>query len=154
MEKPHVSFAKAIGDVTIENFSEVTGPALSAMTSKLVPKAFTAAMTKLWKKLHPTESIKKLATSAGYNGFLEELGEERVGALLRATFGVDDFGAEDPDKISGGPLAQEGSSRGFFTNSQVGQLGSVNQAVNPSTLAVFGILITLLATSLQLLKGD
>lgn len=98
-EKPHISFAKAIGDVTIENFSEVTGPALSAGVSRLVPKKFTAGLSKLWSKLHPSESVTKLATKAGYNGFLEELGEERVGALMRATFGVEDFGAENPERM-------------------------------------------------------
>lgn len=48
---------------------------------------------------------------------------------------------------------QKGPSRGFFTNSQIGQLGSVNRAIDPSTLAVIGILITLVATMMQMVKG-
>ena len=49
----------------------------------------------------------------------------------------------------GGPV-EKSATRGFFTNSQIGQLGSVNRAVDPSTLAVIGIFITFIATSLQL----
>lgn len=50
--------------------------------------------------------------------------------------------------------ASTGPTRGFFTNSQIGQLGSVNQLLDPATLAVIGILITLAATTLQLFKGN
>jgi hypothetical protein len=57
---------------------------------------------------------------------------------------------ETPD----GQPAKRIPSRGFFTNSQVGQLGSVNRAIDPGTLAVIGILITLAATTLQLFKGN
>ena len=44
--------------------------------------------------------------------------------------------------------------RGFFTNSTIGSLGTANQVVNPTILAVFGILLTLVATSLSLVKGS
>jgi hypothetical protein len=57
------------------------------------------------------------------------------------------------DKTPGGDTVQKGPSRGFFTNSQIGQLGSVNRAIDPSTLAVIGILITLAATMMQMVKG-
>jgi len=96
-EKPHISFMKSVGDVMIENFSELTGPFLSkgvsTIAKKVIPVKLSDAIAKLYRKLHPNDSIEKIATAAGYNGFLEELGEERVGALLRAVTGVEDFGA-------------------------------------------------------------
>lgn len=98
-EKPHISFAKAFGDVVIENFSEVTGPVLSQAASRIIPAKMSQAMTGLWQRLHPDQSINQLFTRLGYHGFLEELGEERVSALLKAVTGVDDFGAKDPDNM-------------------------------------------------------
>jgi hypothetical protein len=53
-----------------------------------------------------------------------------------------------------GQPAEEGPRRGFFTNSAVGEANAVDKLMDPSTLAVLGILITLLATSLSLLKGN
>lgn len=61
-------------------------------------------------------------------------------------------GEEGPP--SGGDPPSRGPTRGFFTNSQVGQLGSVNNLMEPTTLAILGILFTLGATTLQLFKGS
>ena len=49
---------------------------------------------------------------------------------------------------------EKGPTRVFFTNSQIGQLGSVNQLLDPATLAVIGILITLVATTMQMMRGN
>lgn len=102
-EAPATSFMKAIGDVYIENFSEVTGAGLGKLAggfaSKVVPTRITDALTRLYQKIHPNDDIGKLLTKAGYNGFLEELGEERVGDLLRAVSGVEDFGAKNPSSM-------------------------------------------------------
>lgn len=98
-EKPFVSAMKAYGDVIIENFSEVTGPEISKVAGKIVPKKIADGLAKLFKKLHPARSIRTLFTKVGYHGFLEELGEERVGALLKAVTGVEDFGADNPDAM-------------------------------------------------------
>ena len=53
-------------------------------------------------------------------------------------------------RISGGGLP----TRGFFTNSVSGSISDVDKFMDPTTLAVFGILLTLLATSLSLFKGN
>ena len=98
-EKPFTSFSKAIGDVVIENFSEELGGAILKGTRRLLPSKMANALTKLFKKLHPNQSVKRLFTKAGYNNFIGELGEERIGALLRAVTGVEDFGADDPDNM-------------------------------------------------------
>ncbi|PKB78394.1 MAG: hypothetical protein BZY88_18685 [SAR202 cluster bacterium Io17-Chloro-G9] len=54
-----------------------------------------------------------------------------------------------------GRLAEEaGPRRGFFTNSQAGQIGSVEKLTNPTGLAVLGILLTLSASAISLFKGN
>ena len=50
--------------------------------------------------------------------------------------------------------ADEGSRRGFFTNSQAAEAGSVEKLTNPTGLAVLGILLTLSATAISLFKGN
>jgi len=60
----------------------------------------------------------------------------------------------DPNQRPGGENVNTGPTRGFFTNSQIGQLGSVNNFMDPATLAVIGILITLSASTMQLVKGN
>ena len=47
-----------------------------------------------------------------------------------------------------------GSTRGFFTNSAIGSLGTANRIIDPTTLAVIGILLTLGATVIQMVKGS
>lgn len=93
-DTPFTAFAKSFGDVFIENLSEISGPAISKVAQKVpfVGK-FVKAVGKQFKKLHPGESFAaKMIEKGGYNGFLQELGEERVGDLLRAATGVQDFG--------------------------------------------------------------
>jgi len=60
---------------------------------------------------------------------------------------------QSPPRTESEP-SQKGRTRGFFTNSQVGQLGNVNTSVDPTMLAVIGILLTLGATTLQLFRGN
>ncbi len=59
-----------------------------------------------------------------------------------------------PSSPGEGQPAEEGPRRGFFTNSAAGEANAVDKLMDPSTLAVLGILMTLLATSLSLLKGN
>lgn len=102
-ESPVKSAFKAFGDVLIENFSEVTGAVISKagkqIAGKVIPKNLAISMEKVFSKLRPNESAQKLWTQAGYNGFLEEMGEERLGNLLRAVFGVEDFEADNPNSV-------------------------------------------------------
>ena len=46
------------------------------------------------------------------------------------------------------------SNRGFFFNSESGAIGDLGGSLDPATLAVIGILITLAATTIQLVKGN
>jgi len=47
-----------------------------------------------------------------------------------------------------------GGGRGFFINSTSGKMSGLNNLMDPTTLAVFGILMTLLATTAQLVRGN
>jgi flagellar biosynthesis GTPase FlhF len=100
LEKPHVSALKAFGDVFIENFSEVLGGPGRRITSKFIPKGMKKSFETMYKALGQQQGAARKAadlwTKVGFDGFLEELGEERAGAFLRALTGVEDFGAEDP----------------------------------------------------------
>ena len=77
--------------------------------------------------------------------------EERLRRELEKRNPVD---PEPPPPPSDGPPPKRGPTRGFFTNSQVGQLGKVNSLVDPTALAVIGILLTLGATMMQIFKGN
>ena len=48
----------------------------------------------------------------------------------------------------------KGSGRGFFSNNAVGGLGTANSMMDPTMLAVIGILITMAATLMQMVKGS
>ena len=60
----------------------------------------------------------------------------------------------DPNQPPDGENVQSGQSRGFFTNTRVGGLGAANQLIDPTMLAVIGILITMAATLMQMVKGS
>ena len=57
----------------------------------------------------------------------------------------------------GGADCADGSStsaRGFFTKPVPGRASDLDEFMNPTTLAVISILLTLLATSLSLVRGN
>jgi len=91
-EKPFTALWKGFGDTLIENLSEESGAAIGKAGKKLLPKRLAQGITAAFTKLHPSEPIQRIATRAGWNGFLEEMGEERLGSLMRAVTGVEDFG--------------------------------------------------------------
>lgn len=104
-DRPGIAFAKAFGDVLIENFSEVTGPTLNRTAKRILDTVspgtrtqFTRFMNALrlgWlKKTGAARAafIPRMLEKGGFHGILEEMGEEEVGRLLRATFGVEGDG--------------------------------------------------------------
>ena len=52
------------------------------------------------------------------------------------------------------PLRTSLPTRGFFTNSSSGEISDIDKLIDPTSLAVLGILLTLLATSISLFKGS
>jgi len=45
-------------------------------------------------------------------------------------------------------------TRGFFTNSSSDKINNIGNLMDPTSLAVFGILLTLIATSVSLVRGS
>jgi len=101
-ETPFSAIAKGFGDVFIENLSEISGPAIGKLAGKVVGKIpflnkLDDSLKALWLSKNPNKTaidyVKAIGTKIGYNGFLEEIGEEQIGKALRAATGVETFGA-------------------------------------------------------------
>ncbi|MCI0880061.1 MAG: hypothetical protein J4N78_14360, partial [Chloroflexi bacterium] len=60
----------------------------------------------------------------------------------------------DGKAIAPGEIEDQGPRRGFFTNTTVGGLGTANNLMDPTWLAVIGIVLTLGATMLQMIRGN
>ena len=96
---PVTSFMKALGDVYIEVFSEEAGkyifnPAFKKMGSAKFLAGTGKVIKDMFKKLHPLESVGKLFTKTGWDGFIPEVLEEVWGDQMRAFFNVEDFGSD------------------------------------------------------------
>ena len=102
---PALTFLKAWGDTVIENWSEEMGAGLgeaaglsfkslnklaSPLEKKLFSRDTRAAFIKAMRTLRPNATVKDIMARAGFNGILEEMGEERAGSVLRVIFGIDD----------------------------------------------------------------
>lgn len=81
------ALVKAVGEQYFETVSEYSGAGIA----KLVAPVKTAVMTR-WLKLQPNRTVQdflaKVNTSAGWNGVLGEVFEERVSEFLREGTGV------------------------------------------------------------------
>ena len=101
------SFAKAWGETFIESFTEQTGgtitKGLKAGFLKLpFGKKFVSVLQKDWIKF--TGGTKetfwtKMLTKGGYSNIVGEIGEERLGTLLREATGVSDRGGNPFERI-------------------------------------------------------
>ncbi len=115
-EKPATAWLKAIGDTYIElfteNSSELTTSALKQggkWIGNILGKApggetagkILTGLGEAYNKIRPKGAFADIITDkAKYGSFLEELGEEKLGAILRAATGVEDFGAGDDANFS------------------------------------------------------
>ncbi len=105
---PWSALARSFGDLYIENLTEVSGRAIGeavAGASRLVggklakqfPKlsSYTEELAKSWLAKNPSKTIsqflKTTSTKVGYDGILEEMGEERLGSVLRAATGLGEW---------------------------------------------------------------
>jgi len=86
-EKWATALLKSWGDVVIESASEESGEAITAALKKF------PFMGKVFNQLEKITGKSVLLTKGGYSNFIGEIGEERLGTLLRAITGTDDFGA-------------------------------------------------------------
>lgn len=94
------SFAIAWGDVVIESASEEAGEAITGFGGVLLRKTklgakFADGLQKAWTSITggTTGKFNKLLKTGGYSNILGEIGEERLGTILRAITDVEDFGA-------------------------------------------------------------
>lgn len=105
-QAPATALYKAVGDHFIELLSEESGAGLAKMAKGIMPKGVNASASKLmnslrkaWIKAVPGRDslafAKRIGEQAGFHGILEEMGEERLGDVLRATFNIDDFNTKD-----------------------------------------------------------
>ncbi|HEC66008.1 MAG TPA: hypothetical protein ENI23_12005, partial [bacterium] len=135
-DNPFKALARSFGDLYIENLSEIAGPSLRKGTLVIgkgigkkfpVLGKFTKELSEKWitNKSGRTMSsfLKTSATKVGYDGILEEFGEERLGAILRAVTGLGTFGEIIPS------LEELLVEAGIFTVVPVG--------VNISQLKIF-----------------
>lgn len=95
-----------IGKVIVNPVTKVALRPVSAAASKL-PVAVQTGLYEAYKKIKPNAKLSEMLTTAGWHGMLNELGEERVADVLKATVGIaggdlqtfDDYlGAITPDK--------------------------------------------------------
>lgn len=92
------SLAKSWGDTFVESFSEETGQYISSGLVWGVGKLpfgsrFVSGLQKMWSKVsggNAAEFFKKIATAGGYSDIIGEIGEERLGSLMKDISGVSD----------------------------------------------------------------
>lgn len=113
-EKPATTLLKALADTNIEAGTElIAGQYLNlagslAATSKLgkatgkvlnnsftrayaiLPKNTRVALESAVQKLRPNETVESLIKKGGFNGVLEEMGEERIADILKTTLDLDE----------------------------------------------------------------
>ena len=102
-EKPAIAFMKALALTNIETASELSGAMLvrpvlkgAGQLSKVIaspvlkhlPESFTEKFVKLAEQVTKLP-FAKAVDDLGFNGILEEMGEERVGDLLQFAFNLD-----------------------------------------------------------------
>ena len=102
---PFSALARSFTELFIENISEITGASLKKGALAVgkgigkrfpVIQKFSQTLADKWiaNRAGRTLSgfLKFSATKVGYDGILEEFGEERIGAMLRAVTGLGSFG--------------------------------------------------------------
>ena len=105
---PFSALARSFADLYVENLTEIAGPSLKkgvvsvgtgiGKKFPMIPK-FTQAVAEKWisngaaKGLTRTFGgfLKASATKVGYDGILEEMGEEQLGRIIRGVTGLEDF---------------------------------------------------------------
>ncbi len=93
------SFALAWGDIVIESASEEAGQAITGFGGAILRKTklgskIANGLQKAWTSLTGGSASKfnQLLAKGGYSNILGEIGEERLGTILRAITDVEDFG--------------------------------------------------------------
>lgn len=98
-ESPAVSALKALGNTEIELASEMSGGLLfhpltygaGTIAKSIMPRKLVTALDQLalTKGGRAVSTMLRARDKVGFNGFLEEMGEEAVGDVLKTTFDLD-----------------------------------------------------------------
>ena len=144
------SLTHAIGDMYIENFSEVSGYGLSKVGGKITGKIgdffeglpggktgrkFLQELEEFYKSKNPDGDFGKLMRDKmKFGGFIEEYSEEVWGDFLRGVFNVEDFGAGEDANMNdrmAGYFRQQAETRHILTTAGVlGTVGGVRHTAN------------------------
>jgi len=87
-EKPATSLIKAIGDSWVEQTSEVAGGYLFKPLGRKLPKGVQNGFKKIVESKFGMP-FNKAVSKVGFDGILEEMGEEELGRFLRTTLNLD-----------------------------------------------------------------
>ena len=87
-EKPATSLIKAIGDSWVEQTSEVAGGYLFKSLGRKLPKGVQNGFKKIVESKFGMP-FNKAVSKVGFDGILEEMGEEELGRFLRTTLNLD-----------------------------------------------------------------
>jgi len=91
-QNPAMTFVKAFGDVWVEMASETAGAHLLTPVGKRItkqlPKGLKDAFSKFVRK-ETGKPVKGLRRMLGFDGLVEEIGEERIADFLRVTLDLD-----------------------------------------------------------------
>jgi hypothetical protein len=101
IDNPYTMAAKAWGDTVIEIGTEGSGKLLRLPFGK----KFIPALSKEYAKMtggKVADITQAILEKSGYNGIIQEMGEERLGTVLRGLTGLEDFGAGE----DAGPIAR------------------------------------------------
>lgn len=100
IESPYKTMLKAFGEVFIGNFVEdpeglvgVGFRTVGSTIAKRLPKGLMDTLQAVHAKLRKLpggEKLTSLNSKVGYNSFIEELGEEKIEAILRLSLGIED----------------------------------------------------------------
>lgn len=77
----------AIGKYVLDPVKGILKTPLIAGVNRL-PAGVREAIYTAYKKVNPNAQVSKVFTAAGWNGMVEELGEERVNDIMKATLGL------------------------------------------------------------------
>jgi hypothetical protein len=105
-DSPFTAFMRATGDTWVEMFSETAGEDLARIPGvKKFANLLRGALKSTFLKSVPGATIEgwrkmgALSSKTGYSNLIAEMGEERLGGVLRAVMNIDDFGAKDPESV-------------------------------------------------------
>ncbi len=100
IESPVTSAFKAWGEMGVEYSTELAGGTIfkplgaiiGKKVAKFTPRIFIRTVRALQSKFPKVAAKYDVMTKAGYNGFIEEIGEERLGDIVRPLLGLTEVG--------------------------------------------------------------